>query len=131
MNNRPAYPCSKCNELFFVYRDFENHMKSVHKKVKIWKCKKAWRYGDCRISWPLAGGGARPLGAPEGDGAPEGGDMGGGEEAGGLFAADNPEGELLIAVPGDGISYDEDDEVFSDTNIFPMGCIISMEKIQL
>ena len=40
MNNRPAYPCSKCNELFFVYRDFENHMKSVHKKIKIWKCKK-------------------------------------------------------------------------------------------
>ena len=28
-------------------------------------------------------------------------------------------------------SYDEDDEVFSDTNIFPMGCVISMEKIQL
>ena len=28
-------------------------------------------------------------------------------------------------------SYDEDDEVFSDTNIFPMGCIVSMEKIQL
>ena len=28
-------------------------------------------------------------------------------------------------------SYDEDDEVFSDTNIFPMGCILSMEKIQL
>ena len=26
-------------------------------------------------------------------------------------------------------SYDETDEVFSDTNIFPMGCIISMEKI--
>jgi hypothetical protein len=26
-------------------------------------------------------------------------------------------------------SYDESDEVFSDTNIFPMGCIISMEKI--
>ena len=28
-------------------------------------------------------------------------------------------------------SYDQDDEVFSDTNIFPMGCIISMEKIKL
>ena len=26
-------------------------------------------------------------------------------------------------------SYDETDEVFSDTNIFPMGCIVSMEKI--
>jgi hypothetical protein len=26
-------------------------------------------------------------------------------------------------------SYDETDEVFSDTNIFPTGCIISMEKI--
>ena len=28
-------------------------------------------------------------------------------------------------------SYDTTDEVFSDTNIFPMGCIISMEKIKL
>ena len=28
-------------------------------------------------------------------------------------------------------SYDKDDEVFSDTNIFPMGCIVSMEKIKL
>ena len=28
-------------------------------------------------------------------------------------------------------SYDETDEVFSDTNIFPMGCIVSMEKIQV
>ena len=28
-------------------------------------------------------------------------------------------------------SYDEDDEVFSDTNIFPIGCILSMEKITL
>ena len=28
-------------------------------------------------------------------------------------------------------SYDEDYEVFSDTNIFHMGCILSMEKIQL
>ena len=27
-------------------------------------------------------------------------------------------------------SYDQDDEVFSDTNIFPTGCIISMDKIQ-
>jgi len=26
-------------------------------------------------------------------------------------------------------SYDETDEVFSDTNIFPTGCIVSMEKI--
>ena len=26
-------------------------------------------------------------------------------------------------------SDDETDEVFSDTNIFPMGCIVSMEKI--
>ena len=26
-------------------------------------------------------------------------------------------------------SYDETDEVFSYTNIFPMGCIVSMEKI--
>jgi hypothetical protein len=28
-------------------------------------------------------------------------------------------------------SYDTTDEVFSDTNIFPIGCIISMEKIKL
>ena len=28
-------------------------------------------------------------------------------------------------------SYDETDEVFSDTNISPMGCIVSMEKIQV
>ena len=28
-------------------------------------------------------------------------------------------------------SYDQDDEVFSDTNIFPMGCILSLEKIQV
>ena len=28
-------------------------------------------------------------------------------------------------------SYDTTDEVFSDTNIFPMGCIVSMEKIKL
>ena len=28
-------------------------------------------------------------------------------------------------------SYDTTDEVFSDTNIFPMGCIISMERITL
>ena len=28
-------------------------------------------------------------------------------------------------------SYDEDDEVFSDTNIFPAGCIVSMERITL
>ena len=28
-------------------------------------------------------------------------------------------------------SYDQDDEVFSDTNIFPIGCILSMEKITL
>ena len=28
-------------------------------------------------------------------------------------------------------SYDEDDEVFSDTNIFPIGCIVSTEKIIL
>ena len=28
-------------------------------------------------------------------------------------------------------SCDTTDEVFSDTNIFPMGCIISMEKITL
>ena len=28
-------------------------------------------------------------------------------------------------------SYDTIDEVFSDTNIFPMGCIISMERITL
>ena len=27
--------------------------------------------------------------------------------------------------------YDTTDEVFSDTNIFPMGCIISMERITL
>ena len=26
-------------------------------------------------------------------------------------------------------SYDETDEVFSDTNIFPTGCIVSMERI--
>ena len=28
-------------------------------------------------------------------------------------------------------SYDETDEVFSDTNIFPIGCIIKMEKIEI
>ena len=28
-------------------------------------------------------------------------------------------------------SYDTTDEVFSDTNIFPMGCIVEMEKIKL
>ena len=28
-------------------------------------------------------------------------------------------------------SYDETEEVFSDTNIFPTGCIISKEKIKL
>ena len=28
-------------------------------------------------------------------------------------------------------SYDTTDEVFSDTNIFPMGCRISMERITL
>ena len=38
--NRPAYPCTQCNDLFFVYRDLEKHMKQDHKMVKIWKCKK-------------------------------------------------------------------------------------------
>ena len=28
-------------------------------------------------------------------------------------------------------SYDETDEVFSDTNIFPIGCIDKMEKIEI
>ena len=28
-------------------------------------------------------------------------------------------------------SYDETDEVFSDTNIFPIRCIIKMEKIEI
>ena len=28
-------------------------------------------------------------------------------------------------------SYDEKEEVFSDRNIFPIGCIISMERITL
>ena len=28
-------------------------------------------------------------------------------------------------------SYDEDDEVFRDTNILPAGCIVSMERITL
>ena len=28
-------------------------------------------------------------------------------------------------------SYDETDEVFSDRNVFPMGCIVKMEKIIL
>ena len=37
---RPAYPCTKCNSLFFVYRDLEKHMKIDHKMIKIWKCKK-------------------------------------------------------------------------------------------
>ena len=37
---RPAYPCTQCNDLFFVYRDYEKHMKTVHHKIKIWKCKK-------------------------------------------------------------------------------------------
>ena len=37
---RAAYPCTQCNELFFVYRDLEKHMKNEHHKIKIWKCKK-------------------------------------------------------------------------------------------
>ena len=53
-------------------------------------------------------------GAPEDGAAPEGGDMGGDEEAGGLFAADNPEGELLIAIPGDGTHHDEDEDEEDD-----------------
>lgn len=28
-------------------------------------------------------------------------------------------------------SYDSKDEVFSDRNIFPIGCILSMEKIEV
>ena len=38
--NRPAYPCTQCNDLFFVYRDLENHMRNIHKLIKTWKCKK-------------------------------------------------------------------------------------------
>jgi len=38
--SRRAYPCTKCNELFFLYRELEKHMKNTHKLVKIWKCKK-------------------------------------------------------------------------------------------
>ena len=47
---------------------------------------------------------------PEGEAGGE--DMGGGEEAGGLFAADSAEGQLLTAFPGDGKQHedDEDDE---------------------
>lgn len=37
---RPAYPCTQCNDLFFVYRDYEKHMKDEHHQIKIWKCKK-------------------------------------------------------------------------------------------
>ena len=35
--SRRAYPCTKCNELFFLYRELEKHMKNTHKLVKIWK----------------------------------------------------------------------------------------------
>tara|TARA_R100001460_G_scaffold20848_1_gene42884 strand:- start:194 stop:478 length:285 start_codon:yes stop_codon:yes gene_type:complete len=28
-------------------------------------------------------------------------------------------------------SYDENDEVFSDRNVFPMGCIVKMDKVIL
>ena len=38
--NRPAYPCQSCNELYFVYRDLETHVRTIHKMIKIWKCKK-------------------------------------------------------------------------------------------
>ena len=37
---RPAYSCTQCNALFFVYRDYERHMKREHHMIKIWKCKK-------------------------------------------------------------------------------------------
>ena len=28
-------------------------------------------------------------------------------------------------------SYEQDDELFSDRNVFPVGCILKMEKITL
>ena len=37
---RTAYQCTQCNDLFFVYRDYEKHMKTAHHLIKVWKCKK-------------------------------------------------------------------------------------------
>ena len=38
--SRVEYPCKNCNELFFVYRDMENHMMKTHNTIKVWTCKK-------------------------------------------------------------------------------------------
>ena len=57
-------------------------------------------------------------GAAEAGGADAGGDMGGGEEeAGGLFAADEPIGPLLTALPGDEEYSEEEEEEDDDIDI--------------
>ena len=52
-------------------------------------------------------------------------------EKGAMIQAYNILLEALDNLLGGYADGSEDDEVFSDTNIFPIGCILSMEKITL